>query len=209
MCIRDRSQFARNRAISSFDRPHNLEVGWVAELPFGEGKPFASTGIARLLLGGWQLNGILSRYSGTPFTVTASGTSLNAVANQQTADQVKDKVEILGGTGPGQSYFDPLAFRSVTDVRYGNSGLNTLRGPGFVNLDLGLFREFRVRDVQIQFRAEAFNATNTPHFNNPGVNVSNMRLNADGTVNSLGGYTEITSARPDERQVRIGVRVAF
>ena len=206
----DPSQFDRNRALSSFDRPHNLEVGWVAELPFGEGKPFGSTGIARLLLGGWQFNGIFSGYSGTPFTVTASGTSLNAVANQQTADQVKDKVEILGGTGPGQSYFDPLAFRSVTDVRYGNSGLNTLRGPGFVNLDLGLFRQFRIRrDVNIQFRAEAFNATNTPHFNNPGSNVSSMRLNADGTVNTLGGYTEITSARPDERQVRLGFRVTF
>jgi hypothetical protein len=141
--------------------------------------------------------------------VTASGTSLNAVANAQTADQVKDEVKILGGTGPGQSYFDPLAFRSVTDVRYGTSGLNILRGPGVTNLDLGLFREFRVRDLQIQFRAEAFNATNTPHFNNPGSNVSSMRLNADGSVNSLGGYTEITSARPDERQVRLGVRIVF
>ena len=205
----DPSQFHRNRALSSFDRPHNLQMGWVAELPFGEGKPFASEGLAKVLFGGWQLNGIFSSYSGTPFTVTSSNTSLNAPGNLQTADQVLDEVKILGGTGPGQSYFDPLAFRSVTDVRYGNSGLNILRGPGVVNLDLGLFREFRVRDVRVQFRAEAFNATNTPHFNNPGANVSSMRLNADGTVNSLGGYTEITGAKPDERQVRLGVRVAF
>jgi hypothetical protein len=205
----DPTQFHRNRALSSFDRPHNLQIGWVAELPFGEGKPFASEGLAKALFGGWQLNGIFSSYSGTPFTVSSSGTSLNAPGNTQTADQVLKEVKILGGTGPGQSYFDPLAFRSVTDVRYGNSGLNILRGPGVVNLDLGLFREFRLRDLQIQFRAEAFNATNTPHFNNPGANVSNMRLNADGTVNSLGGFTEITSARPDERQVRLGVRVAF
>jgi hypothetical protein len=205
----DPSQFHRNRALSSFDRPHNLQVGWVAELPFGEGKPLASEGIAKLLFGGWQLNGIFSGYSGTPFTVTSSGTSLNAPGNLQTADQVLPEVKILGGTGPGQSYFDPLAFRSVTEVRYGNSGLNMLRGPGVVNLDLGLFREFRVRDLQVQFRAEAFNATNTPHFNNPGANVSAMRLNPDGTVNTLGGYTEITSAKADERQVRLGVRIAF
>jgi carboxypeptidase family protein/TonB-dependent receptor-like protein len=205
----DPSQFDRNRALSSFDRPHNFQMGWVAELPFGEGKPLATEGLAKVLFGGWQLNGIFSKYSGTPFTVTASGTSLNAPGNAQTADQVLDEVKILGGTGPGQSYFDPLAFRSVTDVRYGNVGLNSLRGPGFTNLDLGLFREFRVHNLQIQFRAEAFNATNTPHFNNPGNNVSNMRLNADGTVNTLGGFTEITSARADERQVRLGFRVAF
>jgi hypothetical protein len=206
----DPSQFHRNRALSSFDRPHNLQVGWVAELPFGAGKPLASEGIAKLLFGGWQLNGIFSAYSGTPFTVGSAGTSLNAPGNTQTADQVLPEVRILGGTGPGQSYFDPLAFRPVTDVRYGSSGLNILRGPGVVNVDVGLFRDFRIRErLQIQFRAEAFNATNTPHFNNPGTNVSNMRLNADGSVNTLGGYTEITGARPDERQVRFGVRISF
>jgi hypothetical protein len=206
----DPSQFHRNRTLSSFDRPHNLQVGWVAELPFGAGKPLASEGIARLLFGGWQLNGIFSRYSGTPFSVTSAGTSLNAPGNSQTADQVLPEVKILGGTGPGQSYFDPLAFRPITAVRYGNTGLNILRGPGVVNLDLGLFRDFRIRErLQLQLRAEAFNATNTPHFNNPGTNVSNMRLNADGSVNTLGGFTEITGARADERQVRFGLRISF
>jgi hypothetical protein len=175
-----------------------LQVGWVAELPFGQGKPLASEGISRLLFGGWQLNGIFSAYSGTPFSVTASGTSLNAPGNTQTADQVLPEVRILGGTGPGQWYFDPLAFRAITTVRYGNTGLNILRGPGVVNVDLGLFRDFRIRErLQIQFRAEAFNATNTPHFNNPGTNVSNA------------GFAEITGARPDERQVRFGVRISF
>ena len=72
----------------------------MAELPFGEGKPFATEGLAKAVFGGWQLNGIFSSYSGTPFTVTASGTSLNAPGNLQTADQVVDKVKILGGTGP-------------------------------------------------------------------------------------------------------------
>jgi hypothetical protein len=205
----DPSQFHRNRALSSFDRPHNLQIGWVAELPFGEGKPLGSQGLARLLFGGWQLNGMFSSYSGTPFTVTSSGASLSAPGNLQTADQVLPEVRILGGRGPGQPYFDPLAFRSITDVRYGNTGLNMLRGPGVVNLDLGLFREFRVRQLQMQFRAEAFNALNTPHFNNPGGNVSNMRLNPDGSVNTLGGFAEITSAQATERQVRLGIRVAF
>ena len=53
----DPSQFHRNRALSSFDRPHNLQIGWVAELPFGEGKP-SPPRASRLLFGGWQLNGI-------------------------------------------------------------------------------------------------------------------------------------------------------
>jgi hypothetical protein len=204
------SVFNRNRALSAYDIPHNFQAGWVVEGPFGRGKRWANDGIGSVILGGWQLNGIFSRYSGTPFHVTSNGASLNAPGNLQTADQVKPEVKILGGTGRDQPYFDPLAFRPVTDVRYGNSGIYILRGPGVVNLDLGLFREFRATEkFRVQFRAEAFNATNTPHFNNPGTNVSNLLLNPDGSVNSLRGYSDITSARQDERQVRFGLRLSF
>jgi hypothetical protein len=152
----------------------------------------------------------LSSFTGTPFTVTASGTSLNAPNNAQTADQVKPEVARLGGAGPGQSFFDPLAFRPVTEVRFGNTGRNILTGPGVVNLDLGLFREFAATErVKVQFRAEAFNASNTPHFNNPGSNVSNLQLQPNGTITRLGGFSEITSAQNDERQFRFGLRVSF
>ena len=203
------SMYWMNRAVSPFDRTHNLQVGFTAA-PFGSGRRLANSGVARVLLGGWQFNGIFSRYSGLPFGVGASGTSLNTSGASQTADQVKDRVEIYGGTGRGQSYFDPFAFASVTGVRFGSSGPNILRGPGVTNLDMGIFREFSATErVKMQFRAEAFNFTNTPHFNNPGANVSNMTLNTDGSIRSLNGYTEITSAQPDERQIRLGVRISF
>ena len=204
------SMYWMNRTLSFYDRPHNLEAGFTAKAPFGSGGRWAKTGVARAILGGWQLNGIFSRYSGQPFTATSSGTSLNTSGSSQTADLVKPQVAIPGGTGPGQSYFDPFAFASVTAVRFGNSGLNILRGPGVTNLDLGLFRVFKAGErVSVQLRAEAFNFTNTPHFNNPGTNVSNMTLNSNGSIRALNGYTEITSAQPDERQVRFGIRISF
>lgn len=204
------AEFGRNRSVTGYDRTHNFEAAWTAELPFGKGKPWAQSGLSRFLLGGWQLNSTFSAYSGTPFSVTASGASLNAPTELQTADQKLAKVAILGGTGPGQSYFDPAAFAPITAVRFGTTGLNILRGPGLISVDLGLFREFAVKErFKIQFRAEAFNATNTPHFNNPGANVSNALFNQDGTVNRLNGYTEISSALPDQRQLRFGLRVSF
>jgi hypothetical protein len=200
----------RSRALLDFDRPHNLRLSGIYELPFGAGKKWARGGAQSWLLGGWQLNGIFSSYSGTPFTVTSSGTSLNAPGNSQVADQVKTEVAILGGTGPGQSWFDPLAFSPVTAVRFGNAGIMNLRGPGYVNLDAGVFRNFSITErFSLQFRAEAFNATNTPHFNNPGASVSNRTLNSDGTIRTLGGFTEITSARSDERQFRFALRLSF
>ena len=110
---------------------------------------------------------------------------------------------------------DPLAFAPVTTARFGTAGFNILRGPGAVNLDMGLFREFRMSERwQLEIRGEALNATNTPHFNNPGANVDNLLRNADGSVRSLGGFTEITSTSTrregiDERIFRVGMHVRF
>jgi hypothetical protein len=58
-------------------------------------------------------------------------------------------------------------------VRFGTSGRNILRRPGAVNLDLSVFRRFPIREeLNLEFRAEASNATNTPHFNNPSANIN-------------------------------------
>lgn len=202
---------ARNRAITAYDRTHNMEFYTVAELPFGAGKRWANSNrMARVPTGGWQVNAVFSAYSGTPFTIGSSGASLNAPGNSQVANLVKTHVEQFGKIGQGSSFFDPLACRAVTDPRFGNAGLDILRGPGLVNLDFGLFRDFRLTErFKFQFRTEAFNLTNTPHFNNPGRNVSNMSLSADGTIRSLGGFSEVTSARDDQRQFRFALRFSF
>ncbi|MGH9667741.1 MAG: TonB-dependent receptor domain-containing protein, partial [Bryobacteraceae bacterium] len=204
------SSFGRDRSVTTYDRTHNVQAGFLAESPFGKGKHWFQTGLGNHLLGGWQLNGTFSAYSGTPFSVTASGASLNAPTETQTADQILPTVNVLGGTGPGQSYFDPAAFAPVTAVRYGTSGLDILRGPGVANVDLGIFRQFSITERwKMQFRAEAFNAANTPHFNNPGTNVSNAIFNSNGTIGRTNGYTEITSAQADQRQLRFGLRFSF
>jgi len=200
----------RNRALADFDRPHNLQVYGSYELPFGAGKKWASDGLPALIAGGWQLNGVLSSMSGTPFTVIAAGTSLNAPGNTQTADQVLPDVKILGGIGRGNSYFDPNAFAAVTEVRFGNSGRNSLRGPGVFNIDASLFRDFKIAGRRTaQFRAEVFNVTNRPRFNNPGANASAPTRAADGTILNLNGYTEIRSAQATERQARFAVKLRF
>ena len=174
--------------------------------------------MAAAILGGWKINGVLTMMTGTPISVTASGTSLNMPGSTQRADQVKGSVETLGGAGRGQSYFDPLAFRPVTEARFGNAGFNSIRGPGAVNLDAGIYRQFTLTErLLMEFRAEAFNFTNTPHFANPGSNVSSMSLNPDGSIRTLGGFTEITAVNAadfgrgnvDERTFRLGLRLSF
>jgi hypothetical protein len=199
----------RNRAVAGFDRTHNFQFYGTYELPFGRQHDLANQGILAAVAGGWQLNWIVSRMSGTSFTVGTSGSSVNAPGNTQTADQVKSDVKILGGHGVRQSYFDPLAFKAVTAVRFGTSGRNILRGPGVFNLDGSIFRNFRMTEKYgLQIRMEMFGVTNTPQFGNPGATVSSMTLNADGTVRALNGYTEITSAS-GERQIRFAAKLTF
>ena len=203
-----------NRGLSDIDRPHVFNIRGSAELPFGAGRRWLNDGgFMSAIFGGWQLNNILTFRSGRLFNVTASGTSLNAPGNTQVADQVKDDVEILGGVGRGNSYFDPFAFAPVTEPRFGTAGFNSVRGPGVAQWDAGLFRRISFGNGKtLQLRIEGFNITNRPQFSNPGANRSNLRLNPDGTIRDLNGYTEITSTTAgskSERQVRLGIRFVF
>jgi hypothetical protein len=199
------TELARNRAIAGYDVPHVFRFAYVYELPFGTGKRWAQNRVANVLLGGWQTNGIFSAYSGRPFTVSASSASLNAPGNSQTADQVKPTVEKLGGIGRNDPYFDPAAFAPVTGARFGSTGRNILRGPGAVHVDLSLFRNFKFSERwNLQFRAEAFNLANTPHFNNPSSNVS-----SGGFMGITSTAGEGTNADTSERRIRFGLKLTF
>jgi len=205
--------FYLNRALMPFDRTHNFTTSFVAELPFGRGKKLMNGGgVASAIAGGWQVNGLLVMYSGSPFNITSADT-LQLPGSNQRADQVKGEVQILGDPS---SWFDPLAYRAVTGARFGTAGYNSLRGPGTKNLDFSIYRTFKFNErLSLQFRAEAFNLTNTPHFSNPGANVSNLQLNTDGTVRALGGFSTVTTTSGigrdgiDERIYRFGLRFAF
>jgi hypothetical protein len=199
-----------NTSLQSFDRTHNVQITNLTELPFGPGRRWLNGGgVLAAIVGGWQINNIVSITSGTPFNVTASGTSLNAPESEQRADQVKSDVEILKGIGRTNAWFDPTAFKPVTEPRFGTAPWSVLRGPGYANWDFSVFRQINLpRAMNVQVRFEAFNALNTPHFNNPGGNVSNLQLNADGSIRNLNGFSEVTSSF-GERQMRLGLRLGW
>lgn len=189
------------KVVRTFDHTHTFNTMATAELPFGKGKRWTNEGFGAMLLGGWQVNSMLTMYTGAPFTVTAAGGSLNAPGNSQTADQVKPNVEIYGSR---DLWFDPTAYAPVTAARFGTSGWEQLRGPGLVNLDLSVYRAFRISErFQMQFRAESFNATNTPHFANPRSDIS---ASQPGLIT---GVANTGREGIDERMFRFGLRLSF
>jgi hypothetical protein len=195
------------------DITHLFNINGILESPFGKNKKLlANNVIAGAVLGGWQLNLVATAYTGTPFTVTADGSSLNAPGSVQRADLVKPKVKINGGT---KQYFDITAFRPVSAVRFGTSSYNMLRGPGAANLDASIFRSFALPEhLTLQLRLESFNATNTPHFGNPGSNVSSATFDSSGNITNANGFGQITGTNPisrpvDERNFRLGAKLLF
>lgn len=178
----------RNKALAGFDRPHNFEAYGVYYLPFGNGKRWAREGIASKIAGGWQLNYVLSAMSGTPFTITDSGSgasALNAPGNTQTVN-LTGPVTILNGTPLSSCSSDSCRYFSIANISpvtaagvLGNAGRDILRGPGLFNLDTSLYRNFRLTErFTLQFQAQAFGVTNTPHFNNPNANISGSNFGA-------------------------------
>ncbi len=124
----------------------------VYELPFGSGRKFLADGALGKVVGGWQVNSFITSRSGQGLGVSASDAPLNAGnGTPQRADQVKDDVEIFGaGTpGPQTAFFDVLAFKPVTDVRFGNSPLLAFRGPSYTEPRLELVPDVLVRQEDL------------------------------------------------------------
>jgi outer membrane receptor protein involved in Fe transport len=177
---------------SDSDQRHRLVTSVLWELPSPQ------TGAARAVLGGWQLNGIVTLAAGTPFTVSTgrdtmlsfetSRANVNGNPNLSTDRSQAEKIA---------RYFDPTVFSIPANGAIGNTPRNFLIGPGSRNVDLSLFRNFALRrGMNLQFRVEAFNAFNFVNLRNPRSNIGSPD---PGRIDSAG----------DARVMQLGLRMAF
>jgi outer membrane receptor protein involved in Fe transport len=166
-----------SRGSSPFDIRHRLTIAWNYALP-----------------GGWQVNGINTFQTGLPFTPTIGSTTLNTGTGQR-PDRIADgKLD----NPTVDRWFDISAFTRPAQFTYGNAGRNILYGPGRVNFDFSLFKEFRIKEgMRLQFRTEIFNLLNTPQFDLPNATVD------------AGNAGTITSIVGTPRQIQLGAKVVF
>lgn len=195
----------RNYARADFDRTYNFVQSYVYSLPYGPGRNQLQSPL-KYVLGGWQLAGILSLMSGTPVTVTASGSSLNTPGETQTANQV-GPVSFPKGINVGNPWFSTASFAQPTGVAFGTSGRNIFSGPGLFSLNASLFKSFQIRErFHIELRAETFNLTNTPEFSNPTASTTSSTYGyVTGTLGSGTGVNGTGGGRA----VQIGTKITF
>jgi hypothetical protein len=164
-----------DRAVSDFDRRHVLVVNGLWELPFGKGKALlgGAPAFVNHIVGGWSLNGIMFKMTGQPFQVQSGAlTAHNAKVSRAEITGTKPESrlqDIPGILGPVLFTAADLAqFRFPAAGSVGTQGRNSFRGPGYTNLDLGVFKNFGITErFRLQFRAEFFNALNHANFESP------------------------------------------
>jgi hypothetical protein len=182
-----------------FDARHNFVLSANYELPFGQGRRWGSdaSGIVDALLGGWRLSGIFQARSGFPVTVVdGAGRSLQAVRGNE-------RPNCVGNPHPADqtlgNWLDISAFERVPLGTWGNCGIGVARAPGYRNVDAVLAKRFSTGgDRYFEFRAEAFNLTNTPSFNPPA-----RDINAPNT------FGRITSTISTARTVELVLKFFF
>jgi len=199
----DPDNLALNKALSDFDRRHSLVVSWLWQSPEPQSR------FARAILGGWSINGIASYYSGRP---VGGGTSSNGIQTGNDNDydgQINnDRPNLVGDpilakkpspeeAKAGSPWFNTAALQANPAGTRGNNGRNTITAPSSKNIDIGLFRTFKIRENhKVELRGEFFNVFN---WVNLGVPVFTM------TDKNFG---KILTANPP-RIVQMGVRYSF
>ena len=193
-CQNPRSRGKAERGSSVLDQRHRMVIGYLYEVPFMK----SLHGAAGAVLGGWQTGGILTFSRGLPFNVLQSGDSQNN-------DGIWERPNLVTGqsvTAANQTlnqWFNTAAFSRAL-LMYGNSPRNPLVGPGISTWDLSASKNFKMPKLETQsllFRAEFFNAFNTPQFANPG-----------GTLGN-GTFGRVTSTSVPNRQIQFALKYLF
>jgi hypothetical protein len=185
------SQLSRNFALAGYDRTHNFTMGFLYEIPLGRNQ----SGPVAAVVKDWQIDGIYSLFSGTPFTIGGDNTALNQRAGQQTIDLIAP-LRRVGAPGPSEVYFDPASFAQPGN-KWGNTERNQFRGPNQWNLDFGLIRGFPIGHRRVEFRAQAQNVLNHVRWGNPVTGFTDPN------------FMRIRSLPWDPRRVQLGLRFQF
>jgi hypothetical protein len=193
--------FRRNYTTTNTTRKHALVQSYVYELPFGKGKKWLNNGgVANWIFGGWQTNGVISVESGSPFSITASSSGLNAPSNTQPAN-INGPYRTPKGIGNSSPWFDTSVFSTPVGAVLGNTGLRGFIGPGLFGWDASMGKHFAIRErITMELRAEAFSLTNTPQFGNPSSSVANGDF---GHINGSSGGAS------NNRQMQLSGKITF
>ncbi len=200
----DTANLRRERGLSAFDFRQRWTTSWLYELPIGKGRRFLSgaSGAANVILGNWQLGSILTLQDGFPLTANCGPGNIQNGGDGCYPDSVGINPNLPRSQKKVARFFNTEAFidrlPGGPQFRYGNSGRNTIIGPGIISWDFSAIKTFHFTEqAGLEFRTEVFNLPNHPIFNPP------------GTTLRVSSYGVISSTKIDSRQIQFGLKLHF
>ncbi len=201
------------RAVSDYDLTHQMNLNWIADLPFGKGRALGRNagGVLNAFIGDWQLSGLARWTSGFPFSVDGgqrwpTDWFLTAIA-QMTA---KPETGVFKRNGSVSVFADPVAAQlDFTEPFPGGVGSrNVLRGDGFASWDMSLGKRWKMpwENHSLQFRWEVFNVPNLTRFNAQSVGSSSLLTSLTQQPSSFGAYTSLLT---QPRVMQFALRYEF
>lgn len=200
----DRTNLAAEYALSRTDRTHVFTVNYVYELPFFRD---AKGGMAKQVLGGWQLSGITQFWSGPPISRVVNGQT-NGSRRGIRVNQISDPFSNLPANTPGGVYyFNPAAFAPPADGQLGTTGRAIFRLPGVNQWDITASKNwYPSKNTRLQFRADFINALNHTQLDPGSIqNVCTVAVTATDCTASTGNFGKITGTRAP-REIQLGVK---
>jgi hypothetical protein len=197
------------RSLSTNHIPHRAVISPIYELPFGRGKKWLDRrGPLDWFLGGWQVSGILTIQSGSPFGITVVNGPRDILGDDADGTNLRPNIvgdinlppDVKGTPAVGQrgiQWFKPAGFAAPARFTHGNSARTIMLGPAFFNIDSAVSKNWRIRErFRLQFRWEAFNTTNTPNFGLPGSGLG-------------GGGFGIAEAGASDREMQFALKLYY
>jgi hypothetical protein len=199
---------------SDFDVRHVVRGNFILDLPFGHGRKFlsGSSGLVNALAGGWRVNGIVDASSGYPFSVFSgfhtfsfydSGTRVATTSGSGTTNRAdytgSGSIGRVRRTERGVEFFtaEERALFETADAGSTGSKRNLFTGPGYFQVDLGIFKSFSAGKQRLELRTEIFNLFDTVNFADPSVLVT------------AGSFGTITDTRVPPRIIQLGAKWYF
>jgi hypothetical protein len=199
-----------DKARSDFDVRHSFVANATYELPFGRN----SKGIVKHLIGGYQLNAILTMSSGLPFSVFVDGDpDRDATDDNAARPNLVPGVNLYPSRRTPDLWFDPAAFAAPTPGFRGSAGRNLLTGPDYKTLDFALVKDIPFSERRkLQLRGEVFNLLNRANFDLP-INADDgqqvFTFSAPSTFTRISSAGKIFSTNGDSREIQFGVKFIF
>ena len=186
-----------DKSVAGFSQKHIFSGSWVYKLPFGTGQQFQTHNRGLdYVLGPWAVNGILSLSSGIPFTLSAPAQIPNTGNIWERPNYTGQPLGVANRSHA--EWFNTAAYQAPPPYTFGNVGRNSLLADWPRDLDLSIFRTFPIREsTSVEFRAEAFNFTNSVVWGTPDANVTDSSFGA------------ITSTENTPRQIQFALKIYF